>query len=343
VETKFAKPLAEPSLEPIPGSKAPKGVAKASKSSVAAKKLIPEASQFTENDRTIAETLMQSSIYQDYERAFEEITGLPFSFKPVESWQLPHHGKRNEHPICSLIAEKSRSCAVCLQIQQKLSEEAQEEAYTMICPVGLTDTAVPVRLGERLIGFLQTGQVFRKAPTEAQFDRTAKLIAEWGLHIEHEDLRRMYFDTKLIPAKHYEAVVRLLSIFAQHLSMVSNQMLMQRTNAEPPVIKRAKEYIQTHQSEDLSLFVVAKAVNTSSFYFCKMFKKVTGLNFTDYVSRVRIEKAKNLLLNPNLRISEIAFEVGFQSLTHFNRVFKRITGHSPSDYRMMLPGSGKAD
>ena len=45
-----------------------------------------------------------------------------------------------------------------------------------------------------------------------------------------------------------------------------------------------------------------------------MFKKVTGLNFTDYVSRIRIEKAKNLLLNPNLRISEIAYEVGFQSL-----------------------------
>jgi AraC-like DNA-binding protein len=68
-----------------------------------------------------------------------------------------------------------------------------------------------------------------------------------------------------------------------------------------------------------------------------VFKKATGINFTDYVSRVRIEKAKNLALNPNLRISEIAFEVGFQSLTHFNRVFKRITGVSPTSYRGNLP------
>jgi AraC-like DNA-binding protein len=67
-----------------------------------------------------------------------------------------------------------------------------------------------------------------------------------------------------------------------------------------------------------------------------MFKKATGLNFTEYLSRVRIEKAKNLLLNPNLRISEIAFEVGFQSLTHFNRVFKKIVGQSPTDYRRQL-------
>ncbi|MGZ5566768.1 MAG: helix-turn-helix domain-containing protein [Limisphaerales bacterium] len=77
-------------------------------------------------------------------------------------------------------------------------------------------------------------------------------------------------------------------------------------------------------------------MNTSTFHFCKMFKKATGLNFTDYVSRVRVEKAKNLLLNPNLRISEIAYEVGFQSLTHFNRVFKKITGQSPSHYRTQL-------
>ena len=84
---------------------------------------------------------------------------------------------------------------------------------------------------------------------------------------------------------------------------------------------------------------VAKACNTSTFYFCKMFKKITGLNFTDYLSRVRIEKSKDLLLNPNLRVSEIAFEVGFQSLTHFNRVFKRILGQSPTDYRAQLLGA----
>ena len=100
--------------------------------------------------------------------------------------------------------------------------------------------------------------------------------------------------------------------------------------------QRAREYIREHQAEKLSLGQVAKAVNTSTFYFCKMFKKVTGINFTDYLSRVRIEKSKNLLLNPNLRVSEIAFEVGFQSLTHFNRVFKKILGQSPTEYRAQL-------
>ena len=84
---------------------------------------------------------------------------------------------------------------------------------------------------------------------------------------------------------------------------------------------------------------VANAVHTSLFYFCKLFRKVTGMTFTEYVSRTRVEKAKNLLLNPNLRVSEITFVVGFQSLTHFNRVFRKLAGQSPTQYRAVLPNA----
>jgi YesN/AraC family two-component response regulator len=193
-----------------------------------------------------------------------------------------------------------------------------------------------VRLGEKLIGFLQTGQIFRKKPTEAQFDRSAKLSAEWGVPAEQGQLREAYFGTRVVSTPQYNSVVKLLSIFAQHLSMVSNRIFVEQQNSELPVITRAKEYIQQNQTEELSLGQVAKAVHTSTFYFCKLFKKATGLNFTEYVSRLRIEKAKNLLLNPNLRVSEIAYEVGFQSLTHFNRVFKKFIGQSPTEYRTQV-------
>jgi AraC-like DNA-binding protein/ligand-binding sensor protein len=289
-------------------------------------------------ERALIEALSNSKVFQDYERAFTEATGLPVALRAVESWQLPHHGQRNESPFCAMVLETSRACASCLQVQEKLSVAAAQEPHTIGCPAGLCDTAVPVRLGDRLIGFLQTGQVFRKRPTEAQFQRTLRLVAEWGVNVDETKLKEAYFATRIVPSKQHEAVVKLLAIFAQHLSMLSNQILLQQDNAEPPVITRAKEYIHEHQTENLRLGHVAKAVNTSTFYFCKMFKKVTGINFTDYLSRVRIEKSKNLLLNPNLRVSEIAFEVGFQSLTHFNRVFKKILGQSPTEYRAQLLG-----
>ena len=290
------------------------------------------------SDKGLIEALANSRIFQDYERAFTEATGLPVALRAVESWQLPHHGKRNESPFCSLVSEKSRACASCLQVQERLSQGAVKAPKTVSCPAGLCDTAVPVRLGERLIGFLQTGQVFRHRPSAAQVARAARLAAEWGVDVERERLEREYFATRILPSRKHEAIIKLLCIFAQHLSMLSNQVIVQHENEEPLVITRAKTYIHRHQTENLRLGHVAKAVNTSAFYFCKMFKKVTGINFTDYLSRVRIEKSKNLLLNPNLRVSEIAFEVGFQSLTHFNRVFKKILGQSPTEYRAQLLG-----
>jgi AraC-like DNA-binding protein len=288
------------------------------------------------NENTLVEALSSSKIYQDYERAFNQATGLPVVLRPVESWQLPHHQRRGENPFCAMMATKSRACAACLQVQQKLAESAKQEAKSETCQVGLCDTAVPVRLGDNLVGFLHTGQIFRRKPTAAQFDRVAALVAEWGVEVDTEKLREAYFDTRVLSKNEHEGMVKLLQIFAEHLSMVSNQIVVQHTNAEPPVITRAKDFIKQNQSEDISLGQVARAVNTSTFYFCKMFKKVTGINFTDYVSRQRIESAKNLLLNPNLRVSEIAYEVGFQSLTHFNRVFKKIIGQSPTEYRGQL-------
>jgi AraC-like DNA-binding protein/ligand-binding sensor protein len=284
----------------------------------------------------LVERLAESQLYNDYERAFSEATGLPLRLRSVDSWQLPHHGQRKENPFCALMAGKSRACAACLQVQQALAESARDHSQTETCQVGMCDTAVPVRLGDQVVGFLHTGQVFKKRPTEAQFRKVMDLTRSWGIQVAEGEMKEAFFSTRVLSQREHEAVVKLLEIFASHLSELSNQIMVQLNNAESPMITRAKEYIKQNHSEELSLSQVAKAVNTSTFYFCKMFKKGAGLNFTEYVSRVRIENAKNLLLNPNLRISEIAYQVGFQSLTHFNRVFKKVVGESPTEYRVKV-------
>src|ERR1700733_2187132 len=199
----------------------------------------PAEKQMTRHDnKDLIESLINSQIFQDYEKAFSETTGLPVSLRPVESWQLPHHGKRHENPLCAMMAEKSKACATCLQMQQKLSDCAQFEPATVTCQLGLVDTAVPVRLGDQLIGFLQTGQVLRKKANPSQIERTAKLIAEWGLQMSQQGLQDAYNGTKLLSSKQYDAMIKLLSIFAQHISAVSNQIVVRRENSESPVIKR---------------------------------------------------------------------------------------------------------
>ena len=209
----------------------------------------------------------------------------------------------------------------------------------MTCSYGLTEAAVPVRLGNETVGFLQTGQVMRKNPTNAQFKNVARQIQEQQLKVDPEKAREAYFQTPVVSQKKLESLTHLLQIFADLLSIKSNSISVRQNNAEPTSITKAKEYIQANHSEELSLSKVAAAVFMSPYYFCKIFRKATGMHFTEFVSRTRIEKARNLLLNPRLRISEIAYEVGFQSLTHFNRIFKQIMRQSPTEYRAKLPAA----
>ncbi len=117
---------------------------------------------------------------------------------------------------------------------------------------------------------------------------------------------------------------------ANRLTHVS---LRNRNRAEPVEIWKARNFIDEHSEEEVSLTKVAKLVNISPNHLSDKFKEVTGVNFVDYIARTRTEKAHELLDNSNLRISEIAFAVGFQSLSQFNRVFKKLTGKSPSAYR----------
>ncbi len=281
--------------------------------------------------------LSQSRIYRDYEKAFTETTGLPLSLRPLDSLRLPQRGKPAENPFCALMAQHNSACAACLENQKRIAAATGAGPRTAKCFAGLCDTGVPVSIGDELIGFLQTGQVFLKKPTRQQFTRTVRQLVDWGWKIDLRKVEEAYFHTRVITPRQYEAVLRLLTIFAQHLSIVSNQLLVSHGRAEPLAITNAKKFIQEHQAEKISLGQVARAVNTSMFHFCKLFKNVTGLTFTDYLARVRVEKVKNFLLNPNMRVSEAAYAAGFQSLTHFSRTFRRITGASPTSYRKNLP------
>lgn len=103
--------------------------------------------------------------------------------------------------------------------------------------------------------------------------------------------------------------------------------------AEPAEIWKARKLIQQHWNEKLGLTRVGKVVNVSANYLSEKFKQVTGENFVDYVTRTRIEKAQMLLQDRQRRVSDVAFLVGFQSLSQFNRAFKKMTGRSPTQFR----------
>ena len=284
--------------------------------------------------------LLRSRLFRDYENVFTKATGLPLALRPLEYWQLEHHDKTNENRFCALLSQRPATLAVCLQSHADIVQHTGVNARTETCPFGLTETAVPVRLGQKTIGFLRIGQVLRRSAIQSDKTRAAAKLKECGVPFTG-GIRKAWETTPIIPKDKYGATVRLLTFFAEQLSALINQIVLEQQNAEPLLVRKAREYIEQHKMEPLSLGAVAQASGASVFHFCKVFKKTTGLKFTDYVARVRLENAKTQLLNPSRRISEVAYDVGFQSLTQFNRMFKRVFGQSPTEFRANLHFSSR--
>ncbi|MNJ68620.1 HTH-type transcriptional regulator YesS [compost metagenome] len=98
------------------------------------------------------------------------------------------------------------------------------------------------------------------------------------------------------------------------------------------MIEQAMIYLQQNYMNDVSLDSCADEIGTNTFFLSKSFKQVLGHNFIDYLTELRMEKAKELLRGSHLRISEVAEQVGYQH-SYFNRIFKKLEGMTPSRYR----------
>ncbi len=277
-------------------------------------------------------TLMESRVYRDYERDFARATDMPLSLHPPESPGLVRF-THAEPAFCTLMARSPGTCGGCRAFQRQLEHGAQQTHQTLPCYAGLCETAVPVRAGGRLIAFLRTGHVRLHPARKSGFRQIARALLQLDPGIDLEKAEAAWFRTPVISPERYAAIVRLLTIFAGHLGLLAERLPLQPAAHEPKAVTRARDFVAAHFRDELTMPDVARAVHMSANHFSETFKQATGLDFTDYLARIRTENARTLLLDPHRRIGEIAFESGFQSLSQFNRTFKKLTGQSPSEYR----------
>src|SRR6185369_13098583 len=102
---------------------------------------------------------------------------------------------------------------------------------TLQCFAGLTESAVPLRIGENVLGHLQTGQVLLRPPTKAGFGKITAQLDAWKSKVDRRKLETAYFETRVVARKQYDAVLRLLDIFAQQLAVLSNRVVVMESSA----------------------------------------------------------------------------------------------------------------
>lgn len=271
-----------------------------------------------------------------YQDAFRTATGLPLRLvsSDPEGWCLDDQST-NRSPFCEELNLCESACSACVETNRRLMKEAEVNGpSTCHCFAGLCATAVPVKMGASVIGYLKTGQVFSRVPSEDQFDKLLGVMGRKTLDQQSRTkLKDAYMKTRFVEPLRYQSMVTLLETFADQLSEHAESLAIIDEGSEPAAIAKARKYIHANLDQPLPLGQVARQAGLSESHFCRLFKDSSGLTLTDYVNRCRIDWAKRELLKPEARISEIAFMVGYQSLSQFNRSFARIVGQSPTLYR----------
>ena len=156
----------------------------------------------------------------------------------------------------------------------------------------------------------------------------------FALRVCGEDARQEteHFEKQCLQCSRASDLFVCLRQFQGHLL---ERTLQRRESGSQRPIRVAKQYVQSHYSQNITLEDVCAATGFSVSYFSALFKKETGEGFAKYLTRVRMERAKELLQETNLPVAEICSQVGYGDLKHFNQTFKKVTSLSPGQYRKL--------
>jgi AraC-like DNA-binding protein len=281
---------------------------------------------------------VDSPEFAEFAPILKRLTGLSMALNTpcVEKTRIGVKGDEG-NPLCRIIRgtrEGHRRCEGCDRRHHALAvAEGHARLYT--CHAGFLDMAIPIMIQGEHVATISSGQVLTEQHSDAGFARTLRRL-RW-LNVPEARLRAAYKRAPWIPRDRLTHVMRLLELFARELCNSAWRIRELEAQLERPSIRRGKAIIDERFSDpELSLADVAAHAGVSRAHFSHLFHKETGVTFTRHVQSRRVEEARHLLAETGKTITEICFQCGFNSLTHFNRVFRRGCDCSPSQYRQRV-------
>jgi len=278
--------------------------------------------------------IAESSGFLDFARIVWQLTGVASAIYDADLRRMTSvRAPLDAGPLCTLIWSASGAFDRCEACNREACARAVDSGHPLsyTCHAGLIDFIVPVFSGSRLVANIMGGQILPSQPSNRGF--RAFLEHNRDLHMDPNKAREAYFQSAYLPKAAIHALVQLFSFFAEHSCRVEGQQREVDEQHKADAVSRARDYVDAHHRENVSLETVAAEVGFSPSYFSVRFKKGVGIGFRDYLQQRRVATAKRELSRSRDSITAIAFEAGFNSISQFNRVFRKLEHCSPSDYR----------
>ncbi len=215
------------------------------------------------------------------------------------------------------------------------------------------EESYPIDLERALFEYVKSGDTERVRPCADSFfawmEETQAAAHEpnvrlkalefvlWADHIAYQDggmgIYRFTDRQDYLGISQQYTMTELHRWFVERIVAATEKIARKTTNRADTLIDDALAYIGKNFQNDISLDDVSRTIDISPYYFSKLFKEKTGVTFVEYLTRTRMEKAKELLRDSENSIRDVCFAVGYQDPNYFSRIFKRSTGSTPSEFR----------
>jgi len=236
-------------------------------------------------------------------------------------------------PFCRALNALPGGTALCGMCDQSKFLEARRDGHALRyrCHAGLREFVIPVIRDGQTIALLQCGQVHDRTPSASEWKEARKSLVRAG--IRAPTLRALFERNRVLTPARQDDLLELLALVAARLARSDERELHTAPGQTQAALGRAMTYIETHLAEHLTVAAIAHTANLSTRSLMRLFRKEVGATVVDFILRRRIARARQLLRHPDRTCAEIAFECGFGSVQHFNRIFRRFENVSPTEWR----------
>jgi len=264
---------------------------------------------------------------------FRDATGMAafLTLPPVD----PLEYGQGLHPLCAIMNPDGGSCPNCRLMHRGLRASVMNQGRPEVinCHLGLRNFAAVVALSREVFGVLEGGRVVVEGVSPAKVRRMTRQLQAAGRGSEAVRRARVALhDSRRVSEGGFSAAMGLLECVSSQIVREAREAGASGSARSVPVTL-AMEHIRENFRERLTVGAIARVARVSEGHLARLFKRQTGQTVVQFVNHLRVEEAKRLLVAERLQVAEVAFECGFDSIPYFNRLFRRMAGMPPREFR----------